>query len=70
MTRHLSDIHESIRGELAVSHIVRKPNLQDRLEWLTNFEANIKARVAKDEVGRRPRGVDALPGFCPPRFLC
>ena len=50
MTRHLSDIHESIRGELAVSHIVRKPNLQDRLEWLTNFEANIKARVAKDGV--------------------
>jgi len=48
MTRHLSDIHESIRGELAVSHIVRKPNLQDRLEWLNNFETNIKNRVVKD----------------------
>ena len=48
MTRHLSDIHESIRGELAVSHIVRKPNLQDRTEWLSNFETNIKNRVTKD----------------------
>ena len=48
MTRHLSDIHESIRGELAVSHAVRKPNLQDRTEWITNFEANIKARVEKE----------------------
>jgi ATP-dependent 26S proteasome regulatory subunit len=45
MTRNVSDIHESIRSELAVGHTVRKPNLQDRLEWITNFDQNIKKRV-------------------------
>lgn len=45
MTRHAMDIHDSIRGELAVTHLVRKPNLQDRLEWITNFDKNIRAKV-------------------------
>ena len=46
MTRHLSDIHESIRGELAVSQLVRKPNLQDRLEYITNYNETIKIKAA------------------------
>jgi len=45
MTRHLTDIHESIRGELAVNHSVHKPNLQDRLEWIRNFDLDIKRKV-------------------------
>jgi hypothetical protein len=48
VTRHLMDIHESIRTELAVSHPVRKPNLQDRLDWITNFNLNIKGMVEQN----------------------
>ena len=47
MTRNLSDIHESVRSELVVNHTVRKPNLQDRLEWVSNFDKDIKQRVEK-----------------------
>ena len=46
LTRTLSDIHESIRSELAVSHLVRKPNLEDRLAWLTNFDKSTQVQAA------------------------
>jgi ATP-dependent 26S proteasome regulatory subunit len=55
MTRQLTDIHESIRGELAVNHTVRKPNLQDRLEWINNFDANIKKQVQQQ--GGKPLSI-------------
>jgi len=55
MTRQLSDIHESIRGELAVNHSVKKPNLQDRLEWISNFDANIKKQIQAQ--GGKPMGI-------------
>jgi len=45
MTKNLADIHESIRSELARAHPVRKPNLQDRAEWLSNFDKSIKYKV-------------------------
>jgi ATP-dependent 26S proteasome regulatory subunit len=51
MTRHMSDIHESIRGELAVSYLVKKPDLQDRREYITNFNRNIEARAAASAGG-------------------
>jgi ATP-dependent 26S proteasome regulatory subunit len=45
MTRHISDINDSIKAELAVSHLVRKPNLEDRRQWLTNFDNLIQGQV-------------------------
>lgn len=48
LTRHLTDIHESIRGGSAgVSTIsVPKPTMADRLEWLENFSKTVTDRVA------------------------
>lgn len=48
MTRHLTDIHDSIRTELSVSHLVRKPNLEDRHQWLKNFDLRQQADAAKN----------------------
>lgn len=47
MTRHLTDIHESIRGgSSGVSTIsVPKPTMGDRLEWLQNFAAGVEEKV-------------------------
>jgi transitional endoplasmic reticulum ATPase len=45
VTRHLSDIHESLRSELLTSHMVRKPNLEDRKAWLNNFRTSIQKQV-------------------------
>lgn len=45
VTRHLNDIHESIRSELAVAHRITKPALQDRQEWIANFDAAIQTAV-------------------------
>lgn len=47
VTRHVSDIHESLRSELLTTHLVRKPNLEDRKEWLSNFQESVKSQVAK-----------------------
>lgn len=49
MTRHLTEIHESIRGgSSGVSTIsVPKPTMVDRKEWLENFSKNVEERVAK-----------------------
>lgn len=49
MTRHLTDLHESIRGGASgVSTIaVAKPTMSDRKEWLENFSQGVLDRVAK-----------------------
>jgi ATP-dependent 26S proteasome regulatory subunit len=49
MTRNITDINESIKSELAVSHLVKKPNLDDRKQWLENFDADIKIRIKNGE---------------------
>ena len=41
----MSDIHDSIKAELAVSHLVRKPNLEDRKQWLQHFDADIQKQT-------------------------
>ena len=46
MTRDQLKIHESIRAELAVSHVVRKPDLHDRTEWIRNFDLSVQRLVA------------------------
>lgn len=48
MTRHLTEIHESIRGGTSgVSTIsVPKPTMGDRQEWLESFSKSIEERVA------------------------
>lgn len=56
VTRHLSDIHESLRSELMTTHMVRKPNLQDRKEWLANFRAAIQKQV---EIHKKPLEIGA-----------
>jgi ATP-dependent 26S proteasome regulatory subunit/intein/homing endonuclease len=48
MTRHLTEIHESIRGgSSGVSTIsVPKPTMIDRKEWLDSFSTSIEERVS------------------------
>lgn len=48
MTRHLTELHESIRGGTSgVSTIsVAKPTMNDRQEWLENFSKSVEERVA------------------------
>jgi transitional endoplasmic reticulum ATPase len=48
MTRHLTELHESIRGGTSgVSTIsVPKPTMSDRQEWLENFSKGVEERVA------------------------
>lgn len=48
MTRHLTELHESIRGGTSgVSTIsVAKPTMADRKEWLENFSKSVEDRVA------------------------
>lgn len=48
MTRHLTELHESIRGGTSgVSTIaVPKPTMADRKEWLENFSKGVEDRVA------------------------
>ena len=48
MTRHLTDLHESIRGGTSgVSTIsVPKPTMADRKDWLENFSKGVEERVA------------------------
>lgn len=48
MTRHLTELHESIRGGTSgVSTIsVAKPTMGDRQEWLENFSKGVEDRVA------------------------
>ena len=47
MTRHLSDIHDSLRGGgCGISTIlIAKPTIVDREEWLKNFSASIEQKV-------------------------
>jgi transitional endoplasmic reticulum ATPase len=49
MTRHMSDVHESIRGGTVgiASHSVPKPALEDREKWLQNFDAGMRKRTEK-----------------------
>lgn len=49
ITRHISDIHESIRGgESGVrSILIPKPTMKDREQWLTNFDNGLKERAKK-----------------------
>lgn len=49
LTRHLTDIHESIRGgSSGVSTIsVPKPTMVDRKEWLEQFSATLERKVAE-----------------------
>lgn len=48
VTRHLTELHESIRGGMSgISTItIPKPTMADRQEWLTNFSKSIVDRVA------------------------
>ncbi len=47
LTRHLTELHESVRGgSSGVSTIsVPKPTMSDRLEWLQNFAKSVEDRV-------------------------
>lgn len=68
-TRHLADIHESIRGgESGVRAIlIPKPTLKDREEWLNNFDASLKERAKKGQPqklgGKDVVGIEYAPGF-------
>jgi ATP-dependent 26S proteasome regulatory subunit len=72
MTRHISDINDTIKAELAVSHLVRKPNLDDRLQWLVNFDtqmqSQIKAGLKLKVAGNFPTKVDYAEDFSAEQF--
>jgi ATP-dependent 26S proteasome regulatory subunit len=49
VTRHISDIHESIRGgESGVRAIlIPKPTMKDREQWLNNFDMGLQEKAKK-----------------------
>ena len=69
VTRHLSDIHDSIRGgESGVRAIlIPKPNLKDREEWLDNFDKSLQERAKKGQPqklgGKDVTHIEYAPGF-------
>lgn len=69
LTRHLSDIHESIRGgESGVRAIlIPKPTMKDREEWLNNFDLSLQERAKKGQPqklgGKDVTRVEYAPGF-------
>ena len=60
LTRHLTELHESVRGGTSgVSTIsVPKPTMADRLEWLENFSKSVEDRVTKR---KKPMVIGANP---------
>lgn len=69
VTRHISDIHESIRGgESGVrSILIPKPTMKDREEWLTNFDLSLQERAKKGNAqklgGKDVSCIAYAPGF-------
>jgi len=47
MCRHAVDLHESIRGEISAIHMVRKPNLEDRKQYIAGFDRTIQERAKR-----------------------
>jgi transitional endoplasmic reticulum ATPase len=52
MTRHISDLHPSIRSEISSIHLIRKPNLEDRLDYIQGFDNIVKKRAAAAPGGK------------------
>ena len=70
MAQHASDLHSSIRSEITSIHMIRKPNLQDRLSYIEGFDAAVakKAKAAKGgklqiSEGYAVSGIDWAPDF-------
>ncbi len=69
VTRHISDIHESIRGgESGVRAIlIPKPTMKDREEWLNNFDLSLQERAKKGKPqklgGKDVNCIEYAPGF-------
>ena len=69
VTRHLTDIHESIRGgESGVRAIlIPKPTMKDREEWLNNFDLSLQERAKKGTPqklgGKEVTQINYAPGF-------
>lgn len=69
VARHITDIHESIRGgESGIrSILIPKPNLKDREEWLNNFDASLQERAKKGSPqklgGKDVTHIEYAPGF-------
>jgi ATP-dependent 26S proteasome regulatory subunit len=68
MTRHMTDVHESIRGGMVgiASHTVSKPTLEDRETWLNNFDTSMKKRTENKPLtigSNEVRSVNMAPDF-------
>ena len=47
MCRHAIDLHESIRSEISAIHMVRKPDLEDRKQYIAGFDKTIQERAKR-----------------------
>jgi ATP-dependent 26S proteasome regulatory subunit len=72
MTRHVADLHASIRSEISAIHLIRKPNLDDRKEYIIGFDRMAQARARRTPGGFLSIGkntkvtkVDWAPDFGP-----
>jgi SpoVK/Ycf46/Vps4 family AAA+-type ATPase len=70
MCRYASDLHQSIRSEISSVHVVRKPNLADRVGYITGFDEGVRRRAAASPNGRlrvadndRVTGINWAPDF-------
>lgn len=65
LSRHLNDIHESLRGASSgvVSISIPKPTISDRKEWLANYDALIHTMAASRKEGYLKLGNSVVTGI-------
>lgn len=72
MCRHAIDLHASVRSEISAIHMVRKPNLEDRKQYINGFDKTIQERAKRRAGGTLRIGknvtvkkIDWAPDFGP-----
>jgi transitional endoplasmic reticulum ATPase len=67
LARHMSEIHESLRGAPGVSTVqVPRPTVEDREQWLSNFDSQMQKRSAKQQLilsGNKVTKINLADGF-------
>jgi transitional endoplasmic reticulum ATPase len=67
LVRHLSEVHESLRGAVGVSTVqIPRPTVDDREEWLTRFDHQMQLRVKGQKLelgGHNVKRINLAEGF-------